>query len=228
MTIRSDTNSYQPPYLIGRARELDTELAVLRRDARSRSAGRCGACSPRAGRNASSLRRSFLPASRSHPPTALLMRSWPSSSSISAIRKGVVELAFADEELGRVDRRATLPEAPGSSELIELVARLVDEVGADHVPRREVDEIRVVDAVVAAQVELEQLARRASGVAFRVACLAMMLQPPARTSCRGLSSSFSISSGDISTNRLVSAKTCPMRTPRKTSPSPYSPSPDLK
>src|SRR5215218_7216258 len=56
----------------------------------------------------------------------------------------------------------------------------------------------------------------------------MMLRPPARTSWIGLSSSFSISSGGISMNSLASAKTCPMRTPTNSSPSPYSPSPSLK
>src|SRR5829696_3111715 len=56
----------------------------------------------------------------------------------------------------------------------------------------------------------------------------MMLSAPARTLCTGLSSSFSMFWGGISMNSLASAKTCPMRTPMNTSPSPYWPSPILK
>gem|GEM_PF-2912652 len=56
----------------------------------------------------------------------------------------------------------------------------------------------------------------------------MMLHAPARTSWIGLSSSFSISLGGISTKAWLSANIWPMRTPMNSSPAPYSPAPDLK
>ena len=72
-------------------------------------------------------------------------------------RERVVDLAALQERERRHERRASLGPEPGCREPGERRAVAVEQIAADDVARREVDEVPLVDAVVAAQVEVVEL-----------------------------------------------------------------------
>lgn len=72
--------------------------------------------------------------------------------------KRVVELAPPDERVGTENRCPPLHRPRRLRQAVEDVPRLVDEVFAHDVDRAPVDEIPGIDAIVPADVEIEQLA----------------------------------------------------------------------
>ena len=128
-------------------------------------------------------------------------------------REGVVKIAAPDEGPGGGDRGPALPRRRGAREVVERFTGLVGEIATDDRWRGSVDQVPVVDAVVAPQVERVQGLPRDAGRDRRRASKSMMLTAPTRCACTGLSSRISICSRSIPTKRLASAKISPIRTP---------------
>src|SRR5215218_6955528 len=103
-----------------------------------------------------SFGRSFLPASRNHPRglvDQILVVLEQHAGDLE--RVGNVTLPY--EVGGTNDGCAPFPYALGARQFVEYIARLIEQVAADHVWGTDIDQVPVVDLVRTPQIEIEQL-----------------------------------------------------------------------
>ena len=124
-----------------------------------------------------------------------------------------LHLALANEGQRAEDRGPALPGTFRAGEFIQHIARPIEQVIADDVGRTQVDQIPVVDPVVPAKIQLEQLAlTRSAVVDLAVICLLMIRSAPDSDLVRrGVQQLTSISFGGSAVNCLASSKTSPIR-----------------